>query len=1275
MSDEEEAFTPSEDESDFSASEEDEWVPSKDSKKKKGAKKSMVESSSDEDESEDDDFASEDASDLEDFQASARKKKGNQATARKRPAPKASPGPAAGGKRKRLSPGLRDRLYQQYKKDLLKEKAPVRPPLNSSVSDILQKCQYQRKAGSVGSQSKAEDSDSSGDDHLVDPGKLDLRSTFFNKHEANPGSGGSIGPPQFDVNAGLHLSDSSDGEDRPTRGPTDGEELLPASIPKQAADKLLSHINQQSGEFMNFHNLDQFTAKMEEAKKFLKTYQQQATEHGKPGTAEDNVAPTATQQKESVSNLLALGEMDAGVSPQKTQSNASSDSEWEEVRTGEGQEEGKPETEQKPRDVTIEMDTAQSRRKRREDLEMELYIKRQINKVKRANQLNYHKSSVLSAIAIGHQLNRTVGSGRISGLLLSIMQEKASTKSAKWDEAKVQSLADWFTMEFTLQSGNYLGPRTGCSLRFTLSLALYTRKVICRRDYVLLFLACLRMAGAQARLVHSASVPSKRPAMSDLCPMSERQMKENAEKRLSNCAQAERTLENELENVPKSDAAREESSKPNANVPESAKKEETPPQITPTKENKSIKPSKSTSQKPVTRRTARKALATLNIPQLDGGDDEYFKPSGNVVSPLRRSLRSKSASAVPVESPGSSPFTKRKSNTPGASNAVAVEKSQTTATRKRKLFPPQTEPTNNAVPAARVRSRARKQAEERKAGQATLDIAGAVTKQRKATRQAVRPATPSDDDDFDSKRGNSKKRGKIAATPPAGKGKSGVNNSSLSPGIINGKVPLVVLTDVVGKSVSPAKAEAVNVKKKENDKSIVKKTVSSNDRKVLSSDSSAEGEPPDDRKVEGKRAPSKARAVPARASRSAKNAAARKKKKNKSSSEDSGDNDSDFELPKEPAKRKKKSSPAAAKGKKSPSVRRGAKSGERQASSGDKTDIWIEFYCEKSKRWITFDLVSGRADCVDYIVRNATSPISYVFAWDNEGYLKDITARYVQNWNTACRMLRVEQPWLDKALAPYVGTKSSRDLLEDKELDKLDADKPLPKTIGELKNHPLYALRRHLLKFQALYPAEPPTLGFIRGEAIYPRECVHTLQTREKWYKQGRVVRPFETAYKVVKCWKYDRPTNNWLKDQPCDIFGHWQTDEYDPPTAENGIVPRNEYGNVELFTEKMLPKGTVHLKLPGLNKVCKRLQIDCAPALTGFDMAKMRVVPVYEGFVVCQEFAEQVIEEWYKEMEQEEQREQEKMEKRVYGNWKRLIKGLLVRRKLQNKYNFDNLA
>jgi len=44
---------------------------------------------------------------------------------------------------------------------------------------------------------------------------------------------------------------------------------------------------------------------------------------------------------------------------------------------------------------------------------------------------------------------------------------------------------------------------------------------------------------------------------------------------------------------------------------------------------------------------------------------------------------------------------------------------------------------------------------------------------------------------------------------------------------------------------------------------------------------------------------------------------------------------------------------------------------------------------------------------------------------------------------------------------------------------------------------------------------------------------------------------------------------------------------EYEPPEAKDGIVPRNEYGNVDLFKKCMLPKGTVHI-----NRKCMTQQV-----------------------------------------------------------------------------------
>lgn len=67
------------------------------------------------------------------------------------------------------------------------------------------------------------------------------------------------------------------------------------------------------------------------------------------------------------------------------------------------------------------------------------------------------------------------------------------------------------------------------------------------------------------------------------------------------------------------------------------------------------------------------------------------------------------------------------------------------------------------------------------------------------------------------------------------------------------------------------------------------------------------------------------------------------------------------------------------------------------------------------------------------------------------------------------------------------------------------------------KGHPVYVLKRHLLKYEALYPADAPPLGFVRGEPVYARECVHVLRSREAWLREARMVRVREEPYKRVK--------------------------------------------------------------------------------------------------------------------------------------------------------------
>uniref|UniRef100_A0A8W7Q262 Rad4 beta-hairpin domain-containing protein n=1 Tax=Anopheles coluzzii TaxID=1518534 RepID=A0A8W7Q262_ANOCL len=363
--------------------------------------------------------------------------------------------------------------------------------------------------------------------------------------------------------------------------------------------------------------------------------------------------------------------------------------------------------------------------------------------------------------------------------------------------------------------------------------------------------------------------------------------------------------------------------------------------------------------------------------------------------------------------------------------------------------------------------------------------------------------------------------------------------------------------------------------------------------------------------------------------------------------------------------------------KKEKDAKRKGDDGKKKANGkvGCGVDYWVEVFCEHEDKWITIDVLKGSVYNLEDIVKQATQPIAYVLAWNNDGTIKDVSPRYISRLGSKKSKLRVEDAWLEKALRPYRGKRTKRDLIEDVKFDRLLNKRPFPEQIGEYKNHPKYAIERYLLRNEAIYPRDAPILGHIRDEPIYLRDCVHTLHSRESWLRQAKTVRLHEEPYKVVKAKaKYDRFTGAAITGQTVELFGEWQVQDYVPPVAKDGLVPRSAYGNVDLFQPCMLPKGTVHLQLPGLNRICRRMRIDCAQAITGFEYRNGGCQAVYDGFVVCEEFRDRLLDEWYAEQVELQEKEDERRRKRIYGNWRRLIMGLCIRKKLKDRYNFDNM-
>ncbi|XP_054451744.1 DNA repair protein complementing XP-C cells isoform X2 [Pteronotus mesoamericanus] len=209
-----------------------------------------------------------------------------------------------------------------------------------------------------------------------------------------------------------------------------------------------------------------------------------------------------------------------------------------------------------------------------------------------------------------------------------------------------------------------------------------------------------------------------------------------------------------------------------------------------------------------------------------------------------------------------------------------------------------------------------------------------------------------------------------------------------------------------------------------------------------------------------------------------------------------------------------------------------SKRSKKMSSDGEGTekgkvagvDQWLEVFCEQEEKWVCVDCVHGVVGQALTCYRYATKPMTYVVGIDNDGWVRDVTQRYDPAWMTATRKCRVDAKWWAETLRPYQSPLVEREKKEDLEFHAKHLDQPLPSVIGTYKNHPLYALKRHLLKYEAIYPETAAIIGYCRGEAVYSRDCVHVLHSRDTWLKEGRVVRLGEVPYKK----REKRALGNW---------------------------------------------------------------------------------------------------------------------------------------------------
>ena len=344
---------------------------------------------------------------------------------------------------------------------------------------------------------------------------------------------------------------------------------------------------------------------------------------------------------------------------------------------------------------------------------------------------------------------------------------------------------------------------------------------------------------------------------------------------------------------------------------------------------------------------------------------------------------------------------------------------------------------------------------------------------------------------------------------------------------------------------------------------------------------------------------------------------------------------------------------------------------------------------------------------------------AYLIAFSSDGTAKDVTTRYLRNrrWPGVTKGFRLpvekvtihnkkgkvkrfeEWDWFKSVLRPYTRAHAKRqpwDEVED-EGDLVSARPIKPKTLDEgaketlqgYKNSEKFVLERHLRREEVIKPGAKILRHFTTGkgdnekqEPVYRREDVVTCKSVESWHKEGRAVKEGEQPLKFVPMRVVTTQRKREIEEREREegqkimqgLYSEAQTDWIIPDPIVDGKIPRNAFGNIDVYVPTMIPKGAIHIPLKGTVRICKKLNIDYAEACTGFEFGNKRAVPVITGVVVAVENEDLVMDAWEAAEADKAKKEEDKRLKHRLYLWKKFYTGLRIIERVKRSHEFDAL-
>lgn len=268
----------------------------------------------------------------------------------------------------------------------------------------------------------------------------------------------------------------------------------------------------------------------------------------------------------------------------------------------------------------------------------------------------------------------------------------------------------------------------------------------------------------------------------------------------------------------------------------------------------------------------------------------------------------------------------------------------------------------------------------------------------------------------------------------------------------------------------------------------------------------------------------------------------------------------------------------------------------------------------------------------------------FVLSLSNDGLIHDVSARYMKDisyrWfnRLDLRTDLGKSALLLQSILRILNRSKQYSHDDNKELDQLRdmamANYTIPSTFSAMKNSPNFITPSTLRYNEVIIPGTAHVKKIKlneKKEPVYFKNSIIYGKSEQQWKLLGRSIKPNSHPIKYAKAtprtiynkrvYNQNEIENPGLNRVP--LFSFDQTSPYIKMkvTKIDGqlVLPKNKYGNIEIFRENMIPDECIWLKLTNIESILKNKE-QFVPVVTGFSFKSGHAYPVKQGVIILKD-------------------------------------------------------